>query len=80
MVSLVQTVGVNLKQRGSNIGWITQSKLLDPKEPWSELTTKREQSSVSVSYSPPSPHTLIPYILRSDGRMNKPLTQLSLKI
>lgn len=42
------------------------------------LTVKRGQSSVNVSYSPPSPHTFIPYSLpRTDN--NKPITLLCLK-
>lgn len=43
-----------------------------------ELTTKRGQSSVSVSYSPPSPHTFMPYDLPKiwPNRQNKYLTML----
>lgn len=42
-------------------------------------TLKRGQSSVNVSYSPPSPHTLLPYNLRKDW-LTKLLTASKLTI
>lgn len=35
-----------------------------PHQRWYELTIKSGQSRVNVSYSPPSPQTLIPYALQ----------------
>lgn len=37
-------------------------------------TLKRGQSSVNVSYSPPSPHTLLPYNLQKNRRSKLPTT------